>query len=124
MNNYHIYPAMWAFPLLGVGMSLLTAVLLKMGKALSAFVTSSLALFGIIATAGASLFPFIMPSSTDFNSSLTVWDSVSSHLTLMIMLYAVIIFLPMIVAYTSWAYKVMSGKVTKAYIREQEHSLY
>ena len=35
-------------------------------------------MLGIIGTAGVSLFPFIMPSSTDPRSSLTVWDSVSS----------------------------------------------
>ena len=42
----------------------------------------------------------------------------------MIMLFVVVVLLPMIVGYTSWAYSVMRGKVTKAYVREQEHSLY
>jgi cytochrome bd ubiquinol oxidase subunit II len=65
-----------------------------------------------------------MPSSTMPSASLTVWDSASSHLTLTIMFWATLIFMPIIVAYTSWAYKVMSGKVTKAYIRENEHSAY
>jgi cytochrome d ubiquinol oxidase subunit II len=65
-----------------------------------------------------------MPSSTDLRSSLTVWDSVSSHLTLNIMLWATLIFMPIIIAYTSWAYKVMAGKVTAAYIRENDHAAY
>lgn len=124
MKNFKTYPLAWVFPILGVLMPLVTIGLLKLGKTLSAFVTSSLAVIGVIMTAGVSLFPFIMPSSTYPNSSLTVWDSVSSHLTLMIMLYATVIFLPIVVIYTSWAYSVMRGKVTLAYIRENDHTVY
>ena len=124
MDNYAKYPLAWTFPILGVVMPLITALLLKSGKTLTSFVTSSLAVIGVIMTAGISLFPFVMPSSTFPNASLTIWDSVSSHLTLMVMLYAVVIFVPLIVMYTSWAYSVMRGKVTLAYIRENDHSAY
>ncbi|AWT48364.1 cytochrome d ubiquinol oxidase subunit II [Psychrobacter sp. YP14] len=124
MANYAKYPMAWAFPALGIIMPLLTAVLLKARKTLTAFVTSSLAIVGVIMTAGVSLFPFIMPSSTTPNASLTIWDSVSSHLTLMVMLYVVVLLLPIVVFYTSWAYSVMRGKVTVAYIRENDHTSY
>ena len=124
MANYHQYPLVWVFPALGVIMPLITAILLKARKTLTAFIASSIAVLSVIMTAGVALFPFVMPSSSDPRSSLTVWDSVSSHLTLMIMLVVVVVLLPMIVGYTSWAYSVMRGKVTKAYVREQEHSLY
>ena len=124
MANFQKYPLAWAFPALGVIMPIITALLLKARKTLTAFITSSLAVTGVIMTAGIALFPFVMPSSSDPRSSLTVWDSVSSHLTLMVMLYAVVILLPMVVAYTGWAYSVMRGKVTKAYIREQDHTVY
>lgn len=124
MANYGKMPALWAFPALGVVMPVLTSILMKKGKTLTAFITSSLAVIGVIMTAGVSLFPFVMPSSSFPTSSLTVWDSVSSHMTLMIMLYAVVIFLPIVLTYTSWAYAIMRGKVTKAYIRENEHSVY
>ncbi len=40
------------------------------------------------------------------------------------MLVATLIFMPIIIAYTAWAYRVMSGKVTVAYIRENEHGTY
>ncbi|MBR6877683.1 MAG: cytochrome d ubiquinol oxidase subunit II, partial [Neisseriaceae bacterium] len=83
-----------------------------------------IALCGIIGTAGVSLFPFIMPSSSDLRSSLTVWDAASSHLTLSVMLVATLIFMPIIILYTRWAYSVMRGKVTAAYIRENDHSAY
>ncbi len=124
MANYAQQPLMWLLPILGVVGALLSAALLLARRTLSAFVASSLALVGVIGTAGASMFPFIMPSSSMPNASLTVWDSVSSHLTMGIMFWATMIFMPLIVFYTSWAYSVMRGKVTAAYIRENDHGAY
>ncbi len=80
---------------------------------------SKLSIFGIISTVGVSMFPFILPSSADPRSSLTVWDASSSHQTLFIMLVATIIFLPMIVAYTSWVYKVLWGKVDEKSVTDK-----
>ena len=70
------------------------------------------------------MFPFVLPSSSVPQASLTVWDSVSSHLTLAIMFWVTVVFMPLIVIYTSWAYKVMSGKVTTAFIRGNDHATY
>ena len=124
MHNYQTMPATMALPVLAY-LSTIAALLLALnGRTLSAFVASSLAIVGVIGTAGASMFPFVMPSSSDPRSSLTVWDSVSSHLTLSIMFFATLIFMPIIITYTSWAYRVMSGKVTAAYVRENSHSAY
>lgn len=124
LNNFSAYPVLWILPVLGVVMPIISMALLKINRTLSAFVASSLAILGIIATAGVALFPFYMPSSSHLNSSLTVWDATSSHLTLFIMLLVVIFLLPVVVAYTSWGYAVMRGKVTKAYIKENETTLY
>jgi cytochrome d ubiquinol oxidase subunit II len=124
MANYGRQPLLWLLPALGVGCGLLAAGLLLARRMLTAFVASALALVGVIGTAGASMFPFIMPSSTLPAASLTVWDSVSSHLTLGIMFWATVIFMPLIIVYTSWAYRVMRGKVTAAHIRENEHVAY
>ncbi len=124
LANYQAYPASIALPVLAYAGILGAMMLAAAGRTLPAFVASSLTIVGIIGTAGISLFPFIMPSSTDLRSSLTVWDSVSSQLTLEIMLWATLIFMPLIIVYTSWAYKVMAGKVTVAYIRENEHAAY
>jgi cytochrome d ubiquinol oxidase subunit II len=87
-------------------------------------VSSSFAIIGVIGTAGTSMFPFVMPSSTTPDASLTVWDSVSSHLTLGLMFWATLIFMPLIIVYTGWAYRVMHGKVTEDQIRANEHSAY
>jgi len=61
---------------------------------------------------GLSMFPYILPSSTSPNSSLTVWNASSSQLTLFIMLGVTVVFLPIVLAYTAWAYKVMWGRST------------
>ncbi len=123
-TNYAAMPALWALPALGVLGALVAAGLMRARHTLSAFVASSLALVGVIGTAGAAMFPFVMPSSTMPNASLTVWDSVSSHLTLGLMFWATLIFMPLIVFYTSWAYRVMRGKVTEQYVRDHEHAAY
>ena len=82
------------------------------------FVASGLAIAGVISTAGLSLFPFLLPSSSDANASLTVWDASSSALTLGIMLGVTIVFLPIILAYTTWVYAVLRGRVTSADIQD------
>ena len=124
MANYGRAPALWLLPALGVLGALLAALLLLKRATLTAFVISSLALLGVIGTAGASMFPFVMPSSSMPSASLTVWDSVSSHMTLGIMFWCTLVFMPLIVLYTSWAYRVMRGKVTAAYVQEHEHAAY
>ena len=124
MANYGHQPLIWLLPALGVLGAVAAAWLLARGRTLCAFVASSLALLGVIGTAGASMFPFVMPSSSMPSASLTVWDSVSSQLTLNIMFWVTLILMPLIVLYTSWAYRVMRGKVTAAYVQEHDHAAY
>ena len=78
---------------------------------LGAFVASALACAATIATAGFALFPFLLPSSGILNASLTVWDASSSKMTLTVMLVVTAIFLPLIILYTSWVFRVMRGPV-------------
>ena len=89
----------------------------------AAFVASSLAVAGTILSAGFALFPFLLPSSLDPRSSLTVYDASSSKTTLGLMLLATAIFLPLILAYTAWVYRVLRGRVTLEHIR-QSHGMY
>ncbi|WP_344761971.1 cytochrome d ubiquinol oxidase subunit II [Actimicrobium antarcticum] len=124
MDNYGRQPLLWLLPFLAMAGALLAAGLLLARRTLSAFVASSLAVIGVIGTAGASMFPFIMPSSLMPAASLTVWDSVASHLSLAIMFWATLLFMPLIVLYTAWAYRVMRGKVTAAHIVANDHSAY
>ncbi len=124
LENFRAIPALWLVPTLAVAAGLVGIGLGVLRKPLAAFVASALAMAGIIGTAGVALFPFIMPSISDPRSSLTVWDSVSSHLTLSLMFWATLIFMPLIIIYTSWAYKVMSGKVTEQFTTANDKAAY
>jgi cytochrome bd ubiquinol oxidase subunit II len=123
LANFHAHPVLWAVPLLASVASLATFALLRAGRPGIAFVTSSVTLAGTILTGGIGLFPFLMPSSTNPDQGLTVWDASSSAKTLGLMLGCVILFLPIVLAYTTWVYRVLKGRVTLDYIRHHS-SLY
>lgn len=122
--NYQTYPWMIAAPVLGVLGTLAAVLGLRAGREVSVLLGSKLGIAGIIASVGASMFPFILPSSSDPGASLTVWDSSSSELTLMIMLIVTALFMPLILLYTAWVYKVLWGKVTETEITRNAGTVY
>lgn len=109
--NYGTRPWTLVAPVLGLGGAVLAGAMLRAGAGGSALFASAAAIVGIISTVGLAMFPIILPSSIDPRSSLTVWDASSSHMTLFIMLVATAIFLPLILVYTAWVYRVLWGKV-------------
>jgi cytochrome bd ubiquinol oxidase subunit II len=120
LGNYRAYPPLLAAPGIGIAGALLVA-LIPAGRArVLAFLASALAVAGVIATAGLALFPFLLPSSSHPEMSLTVWDASSSQTTLFLMLVATAIFLPIILVYTAYALRVMRGKVRIADVAERE----
>ncbi|TDB26925.1 cytochrome d ubiquinol oxidase subunit II [Stenotrophomonas sp. ATCM1_4] len=112
MHNYSAMPATILAPVVGLLGALASAVLLRKRRGGLAFIASGLSIAGIIFTVGFAIFPFLLPSSSQPGSSLTLWDASSSHLTLWIMLLATVIFLPIIIGYTTWVYRVLKGKTT------------
>ena len=124
LSNYAAMPALWVFPALVYLCVLATLALQSKHRTLLGFVAMSLAVVGTILTAGVALFPFVMPSSDNPTMSLTLWDAASSKYTLNVMLWVAIIFVPIILTYTSWAYRVMRGKVTVEYVKANDKTLY
>ena len=123
-TNFKSYPLLWIVPALGVIGLIASVLFTRLLKPLLAIIMSAAAMLSIILTPLVAMFPFILPSSTDVRSSLTVWDCTSSQLTLEIMLFVTLIFLPIVVAYTTWAYRTMSGKITADFIKKNDHQLY
>ncbi len=122
LANYVRHPWTAAAPFLAYLALILTLVWQRAGARRLAFVASSVGVAGIVATAGLSLFPFLLPSSLDPRSSLTVWDASSSRATLFIMMIATLVFLPVIVIYTGFVFRVMRGPVTVESLRSDDHA--
>lgn len=112
LDNYSKHLWMLIAPIIGFAGPVLAWIGIRKEREILAFGGSSLGAVGIIATAGLSMFPFILPSSIDPASSLTVWNASSSHVTLFIMLVVTVIFLPIVLLYTAWVYKVLFGRIT------------
>jgi cytochrome d ubiquinol oxidase subunit II len=123
LANYRAMPWMIAAPVIGLLAAALAGMAARGRHPVIAFLLSGASVFGVVATAGVSMFPFILPSSFDPASSLTVWDASSSRTTLLIMLAAVILLLPIVLAYTAFIYRVMRGKVTADQV-EADHFSY
>jgi cytochrome d ubiquinol oxidase subunit II len=125
MGNYHAMPLLAVVPAVGFSGAVAAVLLFRAEKFPHlAFIASGLSLAGVIGTAGVSLFPFMLPSSSDPNASLMIWDTSSSLLTLQIMAGAAVIFMPLIILYTSWVYYVLRGPVTLAAIERDDHTAY
>ncbi len=117
--NYGTHPWMMIAPVLGFVGAAAALLAMLARREVTVLLFSKLAILGIISTVGLSMFPFILPSSLDPRSSLTVWDASSSHLTLFIMLVVTGIFLPIVLAYTTWVYRVLWGKVDEKTVNDK-----
>ena len=124
LDNFKSHLWMLAAPAMAFGGAILAILFSSKYRPGLGFIASSSALAGVILTAGFAMFPFIMPSSTHPDISLTVFDAVSSHRTLSLMFVAVLLFLPIVLIYTSWVYRVVRGKIKEDDIRENIHEVY
>ncbi|SBT81921.1 Cytochrome bd-I ubiquinol oxidase subunit 2 [secondary endosymbiont of Trabutina mannipara] len=104
MVNYWNYPILLIFPLLGLLLPFFTIIYSYIKISVFAFISSSFTIACIISTIGITIFPFIIPSITMPNVSLTMWDATSSLNTLKLMFIIVIILLPIVLSYTIWCY--------------------
>jgi cytochrome bd ubiquinol oxidase subunit II len=122
--NFYVYKWMMLAPALAILGPLATIVFTAGKRAGLAFIASAAGIFGVIATAGVSMFPFLMPSDIMPQASLTVWDATSSQMTLFVMLLATLVFLPIVIAYTGFVFRVLKGPVTAKQIEGNSAHLY
>jgi len=118
LYNYIQHGVLWLVPLGAVLAAGMTVMLLALRRPGLAFIASALTQAGTVLTAGLALFPFLMPSSSNPSQGLTIWDASSSEKTLLIMLAAAVVLLPLIVLYTSWVFGVLRGRVTLESVRK------
>jgi cytochrome d ubiquinol oxidase subunit II len=124
MANYRAHDWTIAAPVLGLAGPLAALLLTLACLRGLAFIASAIGIFGVVATAGVSMFPFLMPSNIAPATSLTVWDASSSKLTLFVMLLATLIFLPIVLIYTSIVFRALRGMITASYVEKNSASLY
>lgn len=125
LDTYRLYPWTWVIPGAALAGALLAMAMSALGRRAGfGFLGSAVAVGATVITAGVALFPFVMPSGTRPDHSLTLWDSVSSPLTLNLMFWAVVLLLPPVIAYTTWAYRVLRGTITESTVEQDPHSLY
>jgi cytochrome bd ubiquinol oxidase subunit II len=122
--NYRLMPVSALAPVLAYVGAVVAIFALRFEHKIGAIVGSGGAIIGVITTAGFSLFPFLLPSSTHPGHSLTVWDASSSRPTLLLMLVVVLVFLPIVLGYTAFAYRVFRGVVTEEQVTRGDDYAY
>ena len=121
MGNFHSFPILWLVPALGLAGMILGPLALAARRPVLGWWLGATAWIGTIGTVGAAMFPFLMPSTTAPSQSLTVWNASGSAYNLGWMLVFALIFTPAIIAYTSWAFHLMGGKVNPEKVSRDEH---
>jgi cytochrome d ubiquinol oxidase subunit II len=111
-DNYLAAPALFALPLIAVAALLGIIVFYKKDHLFAAFISSCVTIVFVCFTGVAGLFPNLIPSSLDLNYSMTIYNSSSSFLTLAIMTAVALIFVPIVIAYKIWVYRLFSKPVT------------
>ncbi|MGA7826553.1 MAG: cytochrome d ubiquinol oxidase subunit II [Geobacteraceae bacterium] len=121
-DNYLSLPFLLAVPLLAVASLLAIRISTAKGKPLMAFTASCFTILLVVATGIIGLFPNLIPSSLDVASSLTIYNSSSSQYTLTIMTVVALVFVPIVIAYKIWVYRVFRAKVGLQDVLDDEHS--
>jgi cytochrome d ubiquinol oxidase subunit II len=109
-NNYLKYPILFIFPAITVIAGFLIPYFLSKKSYFKAWICSGLSIVGFGAWGFAGLFPRMLPSSLNPEYSLTIYNSSSSPLTLKLMMVVALIFVPIVLAYTFWAYKTFASE--------------
>lgn len=122
LHNFSQWTWMWIAPIAGILAALGTSFFLMLRKPVIAFLASATCIASVIVTVGFALFPFVLPSSVNPDSGLTIWDASSSHLTLWVMLITTLIFMPIIISYTSYVYHIMRGKVSEESLEDSSNT--
>lgn len=122
--NYLSNPVLFVVPVLAVVLYLFSARAAKNDKNGCAFVASSVGVIALFTTYAISLFPFILPSSVNAHQSLTIWNATSSYLTLNVMFYVALIFVPIVLLYTAWAYYKMWDRLSTKKVTDNSHAFY
>jgi len=121
-GNYLKAPVLLIVPLIAVASLLLIKVFAANGKMHKAFIFSCLTVLFVCFTGVTGLFPNLIPSSLDPASNLTIYNSSSSLYTLRIMTAVAFIFVPIVILYKIWVYRIFRARVTGQDVLDDPHA--
>jgi cytochrome d ubiquinol oxidase subunit II len=111
-DNFFAQPLLLAVPLVAVA-ALLGIKFFAVKEAMfKAFLSSCVTILFVVFTGVIGLYPNLIPSSIDKNYSLTIFNTSSSQATLMVMTVAALIFVPIVIAYKIWVYRLFSARIS------------
>jgi len=122
LSNFMDYPLLWFIPALCFFCAALAIFCSFFQYTRIAIGLAAMTMTAALATINAALFPFILPSSSRPEHSLTLWDAVSSHRTLQYMFYVAVFFLPIVLSYTFWVFRILRGTLTHQDLLSQSES--
>lgn len=104
----------WTWIPLGVAALALISVVYTTLRDLErpAFIATTIAIIGASALLFGSLFPNVLPSTTDDAFSLTIHNASSSHYTLVVMTWAAFLVTPIVLVYQGWTYWVFRQRIS------------
>lgn len=111
-DNFLKAPVLLIIPVIAVISLLLVKVFALKGATYKAFTFSCLTIVFVVFTGVTGLFPNLIPSNIDPASNLTIFNSSSSLLTLQIMTVVALIFVPIVIAYKIWVYRVFRARIS------------
>lgn len=121
-DNFAKAPLLTFVPLLAVLGFAAAKFMTVRGKWAGAFYASCGSIIAVMATGLISLYPNLIPSKLDPAYSLTIFNSSSSPYTLKIMTIVALIFVPVVIAYQVWVYRVLKGRLTVDGVVRDSHS--
>jgi cytochrome bd-type quinol oxidase subunit 2 len=77
-----------------------------------AFAASSFGIAAVIGQLFISLYPNVMVSSTNPAYNLTVNNAASGHYSLVVMTVVTLVFMPLVLLYQGWSFRVFHGRLT------------
>ncbi|KAA0256916.1 cytochrome d ubiquinol oxidase subunit II [Deferribacter autotrophicus] len=122
-DNYIKNPVWFIVPAIAV-LSLLSIFVLIKNSPVKAFFASCITILTVIFTGIIGLYPNLIPSNIDPKYSLTAFNSSSSTYTLKIMTLVVIMFVPIVIFYQIWTYKIFKDPVTPEDLKDPETEAY
>jgi cytochrome bd ubiquinol oxidase subunit II len=120
--NYLRAPALLAVPLVAVAGLVFIRVFLARGAAHRAFASSCVTIVLVCFTGVIGLFPNLIPSTLDPAYSLTIYNSSSSRITLAVMTAVALVFVPVVIAYKIWVYRVFRDPVAPEDVAQAEET--